>query len=346
MPDHTPNLPSAGLDTQKLLAELEVPFPPEQVHWRVMNTSNDKKRGQIVPYADPRAYTDRLNALFSPQGWTRTYRVETMNNITRVSKGEAIITGKVLVTCTVTIAGVGSHSGTGEEWADDPNGMTAADAQAFKRACTVFGLGRYFYDFVAPWVDLDQHRQPVKTPALPAWAVPENWRRGMRPPHKNGNGNGAPRPAPSHAQAAGVKPANGASGNGQAAGSPSNGHGNRNKGAGASGDNDLDACIVRMEAVVGPGLYRHILREHGRVNQPKLIRDAAVKQKVLRVLESAARGFARLQAVTQRLDPNTVSTLLAKLQAPPLNQIADMKTLEQVVFGLEELAGPNQNHAA
>ena len=30
-----------------------------------MNTSNDKKRGQIVPYADPRAYTDRLNALFT-----------------------------------------------------------------------------------------------------------------------------------------------------------------------------------------------------------------------------------------------------------------------------------------
>jgi hypothetical protein len=24
-----------------------------------------------VPYADSRAYTDRLNALFTPQGWTR-----------------------------------------------------------------------------------------------------------------------------------------------------------------------------------------------------------------------------------------------------------------------------------
>ncbi len=361
MPDRTTNTSSAGLDIQKFLAELEVPFPPSQVHWRVMNTSSDKKRGQIVPYADPRAYTDRLNALFSPQGWTRTYCVETMNNITRVNKGEAIITGKVLVTCTVTIAGLGSHSGTGEEWADDPNGMTAADAQAFKRACTVFGLGRYFYDFVAPWVDLDQYRQPLKTPALPAWTIPENWRRGMRPPHKNGNasapanasgghngsGNGASRSAASHAQTSGAKPANGASsGNGQAAGSRSNGDSNGKNGAGMSSDSDLDALIARMEAVVGTGLYLHILREHGRVNQPKLIRDAAVKQKVLRVRESAARGFARLEAVKQRLDPSTVSTLLAKLQAPPLNQIADMKTLEQVVLGLEDLAGPNQNHAA
>jgi len=33
---------------------------------------------------------------------------------------------------------------TGEEWADDENGMTSADAQAFKRACSCFGLGRYF----------------------------------------------------------------------------------------------------------------------------------------------------------------------------------------------------------
>jgi hypothetical protein len=95
-----------------------------------MNTSNDKKRGQIVPYADPRAYTDRLNALFSPQGWTRDYRIETMNNITRVKKGETIVTGKVLVTCTVTIIGFWSHSGTGEEWADDDNGMTSAEPQA------------------------------------------------------------------------------------------------------------------------------------------------------------------------------------------------------------------------
>ena len=359
MPDHTPNLLSAGLDTQKLLAELEVPFPPDHVHWRVMNTSNDKKRGQIVPYADPRAYTDRLNALFSPPGWTRDYRVETMNNITRVKKGESILSGKVLVTCTVTIIGLWSHSGTGEEWADDDNGMTSADAQAFKRACSCFGLGRYFYDFNPPWVDLDQNRQPRKTPALPAWAIPENWRKGMRPLGKIGNGktpvsnnvgansgNGV-----GHAAVSPPRPSNGTNGsgtNGTSIATSGNSHaadGNINGGNGTA-SNDLDARILQMEASVGTALYRNILREHGRVNQPKLIRDVAVKQKVLRVLESAARGIHRLDAVTQGLDSTTVGALLAKLQAPPLNQIADMKTLEQVVFGLEELTGPNHHHAA
>src|SRR5437870_10163337 len=55
---------------KSVVAELEVPFSPDQVQWRVTNTAKDKKRGQIVPDADPRAYADRMNALFTPQGWT------------------------------------------------------------------------------------------------------------------------------------------------------------------------------------------------------------------------------------------------------------------------------------
>jgi hypothetical protein len=125
MPTEDTSTSTTGLDVPRLLRELEVPFSPDQVRWRVTNTTNDKKRGQIVPYADSRAYTDRLNALFTPQGWTREYKVETMTNIARVKKGESIVSGKVLVTCTVTILGIGSHSGTGEEWADDDNGMTS-----------------------------------------------------------------------------------------------------------------------------------------------------------------------------------------------------------------------------
>ena len=213
------NRSTAGPDVKELLAELEVPFSPDQVQWRVTNTTNDKKRGQVVSYADPRAYTDRLNALFSPQGWTREYKIETMSNITRVKKGESILSGKVLVSCTVTIFGFGSHSGTGEEWADDDNGMTSA------------------------------------------------------------------------------------------------------------------------EKAVGTAFYRNILSEYGRVNQPKLIRDAAVKRNVLQMLESVARGIDRLEAVTKRIDPSTMEDMLARLQAPPLGAIMDIKTLQRVVLRLEELAG-------
>ena len=328
-------------DVKKLLVELEVPFPPDQVRWRVTNTTNDKKRGQIVPYADPRSYTDRLNALFTPQGWTREYKVETMGNITRMKKGESILSGKVLVTCTVTILGIGSHSGTGEEWADDENCMTSADAQAFKRACSCLGLGRYFYDFPAIWVDLDENRQPVRAPALSAWALPENWRKGIRPSARNCNGSAAS-PSNSSNRRSQTNGSNSpkASGSGHPQAGSANGSASK-----ANGD-DLDARILCMEKRVGTLLYRNILREYGRVNQPKLIRDAAVKRKVLQILESATRGFDRLDDVTKRLDPSTLTSLLAKLQAPPLAEIADLNTLQHVVLGLEELAGPNQHHAA
>jgi hypothetical protein len=341
MPTEDTTTSPSGLDVTKFLAELEVPFSPSVVRWRVTNTTNDKRRGQIVPYADSRAYTDRLNALFTPQGWTREYKVETMTNITRVKRGESIVSGKVLVTCTVTVLGIGSHSGTGEEWADDDNGMTSADAQAFKRACSCFGLGRYFYDINAIWVDLDQNRQPLRTPALFAWALPENWRKGMRPSSKNGDSGS-------------VTPSNGTNGRSQANGSNSpktsgDGHskaGNSNGGANGTSSDDLDVRISGLEKTVGTPLYRNILRECGRVNQPKLIRDPVVKRSVLQLLESAARGFTRLEAVTKRLEPKTLEALLTKLQAPPLAEISDMKTLQHVVFGLEELSGPDRHHAA
>jgi len=96
-----------------------------------------------------------------------------------------------------------------------------------------------------------------------------------------------------------------------------------------------------MEKAVGTAFYRNILREYGRVNQPKLIRDAALKQKVLQMLEAVARWIDRLEAVTKRIDPSTVEDMLAKLQAPPLGQIADIRTLQRIVVGLEELAGTN-----
>ncbi len=217
----------------------------------------------------------------------------------------------------------------------------ASDAQAFKRACSCFGLGRYFYDIQAIWVDLDQNRQPVRTPALSAWALPENWRKGMRPSGRNGNGSAAAASngANGRSQANGSNPR-------QASGNARTGDGNTSGSANKANGDDLDVRIQSMEKTVGTVLYRNILREYGRVNQPKLIRDPAVKRKVLQMLESVARGIDRLEAVTKRLDPNTVTALLAKLQAPPLGEISDLKTLQHIVFGLEEFAGPDQHHAA
>jgi hypothetical protein len=159
-------------EREKLFAQLETPFDPAQIKWRVMRTSADGRSGVILPFADPRAYTDRLNELFTPSGWTREYTISTVPSLTRVDRGKVIVTSKVLVATAVTITRLGSHTGTGEEWADKENAVTAADAQAFKRACSCFGLGRYLYRFEETWVHLNQRGEPVAIPVLPAWALP------------------------------------------------------------------------------------------------------------------------------------------------------------------------------
>jgi len=159
-------------EREKFFAQLEVPFDPAQIKWRVMRTSTDGRSGAVLPFADPRAYTDRLNQLFTPTGWSRAYTITTAPSLTRLDKGKVIVTSKVLVASSVTINRLGSHTGTGEEWADRENAVTSADAQAFKRACSCYGLGRYLYRFEETWVRLDRRGAPIAVPELPAWALP------------------------------------------------------------------------------------------------------------------------------------------------------------------------------
>ena len=51
--------------------------------------------------------------------------------------------------------------------------MTTAEAQAFKRAASCYGLGRYLYNLAEMWVPLNEHRQPFESPTLPQWALPK-----------------------------------------------------------------------------------------------------------------------------------------------------------------------------
>src|SRR5271170_1256223 len=153
-----------------LLAE---PFDPSEIKWRVTHTTQDGSCGAVIAFADPRAYTDRLNQIFTPSGWTRSYDVTTVSAVSRMKRDKLIPTGKVLVTCSLTIHGLGCHTGSGEEWADEQNAMTRSEAQAFKRSCTCFGLGRYLYNLAEMWVPLNEHRQPLQIPMLPKWALPK-----------------------------------------------------------------------------------------------------------------------------------------------------------------------------
>ena len=140
--------PTQKHTTDEIKTLLELPFRAAEITWRVLG-DGERTEGEarIIPYAYRAAYMRRLDILFGPGGWTQSFSMTTVSNIQRskkVNKAYAMITtGKILVTSTITIEGFGTRSSTGEGWADDENGTTRAQAQAFRRACAEFGLGRY-----------------------------------------------------------------------------------------------------------------------------------------------------------------------------------------------------------
>lgn len=302
-----PAQPLTKEELNEVLRALAVPFDPAVVQWRVTEWSDDGTRGLMLPYASPRAYSDRLNDLFTPAGWSRKYTVQASASVQRSKRGPA---AKILVTCEVTIGCIGTNSGTGEDWSDKENALTGAEAQAFKRALSCFGLGRYLYDMGGEWVDLDQNGLPTKIPRLPRWANPNGWIAGLRPkPRRNrhalvhANGHAGNSNLPSHA----------VNGNGQS----------------------LVAEIKAMESKIGKRLYRGLLKRVARVWSPEQIRETAVLEQVLGQMQGAVRGLARLEAARARLAPETVQGIISSLNIPPA-KLEGLQSLHTLVVALEQ----------
>lgn len=285
-------------------AALEVPFDHRVIDWRVTNTSkNGKPRGQVIPYTDQRAYTDRLNQLFTPAGWTRKYQVHTSANFER-SKDQKTV-AKVFVTCDLMIFGLGLHSATGEEWADDENAVTSAEAQAFKRASSCFGLGRYLYYFSGEWVDIDERKRPKTVPALPGWATPDGWRQGLRPQQR---ADSLIRDPLTNAK-------------------PGIDHGTA-----------LSSLILQIEAraePLGKRMYRGLLKRIARVWNPGDIQDEGVQQQVLAHMQAAERGFRRLDAALDCAGPEALTQILRSLRLHSIERVDNLQTLREIVLALE-----------
>ena len=284
------------------LSRLEEPFASKEVKWIVKATSRDGRKGRVVPYADPRAYTDRLNQVFTASGWTRQYTVHTVSPITRVRKDKSIQTGKVIVTCVVSITGFGSHAGSGEEWADDENAMTSAEAQAFKRACSVFGLGRYFYDFAEMWVEINEYKQPREFPELPSWALPA----GERKSAKSKNTSQGPERTESAIQ----------------------------KGPLDAGVTDrIESC--RRE--VGQVLYANILGSIAKVRAARDIPNQHLQMEVLKWMDSGVRGLTQVRAIASEIPETKFYEVLDRLGVPSIDRIPNFGVLSKLVSEMKEV---------
>lgn len=156
MPTETlPNLPaaqSAPADKPArptTLAEaapwLIKPFPQSVVELKPTATTNDKSRALASPYVDMRCYYNRLDKICGPENWA-----------------SSIILSNRGAVCALTIFGV-TKAATGDYPIDarDENPVTSAESQAFKRACSAFGLGRYLYSLPQIWADYDEKKKQI-----------------------------------------------------------------------------------------------------------------------------------------------------------------------------------------
>jgi len=289
--------PNPELDT--LFTQLAEPFDPSEIKWRITHTNRDGNRGAVIAFADPRAYTDRLNQLFTPTGWTRTYEVSTVTSVTRMKKDKLIQTGKVLVTCTLTITGLGCHTGSGEEWADEQNAMTTAEAQAFKRAASCYGLGRYLYNFAEMWVPLNEYRQPVEFPKLPHWALPK------------GNNTGKPHPA------AGSRP-------------PALQRGPI--------DQKITVRIEGFRRILGDAIYAEIIWRVAHARQANAIPNAQLQANVAEAMERASRGFSKAHSLAEQIGETSFIAILDRLRIESMTTIPRLEMLKTLVAELEREA--------
>jgi hypothetical protein len=282
-----------------LFTQLAEPFDPSEIKWRVTHTNRDGNRGAVIAYADPRAYTDRLNHLFTPTGWTRSYQVSTVSSVTRMKRDKLIQTGKVLVTCTLTITCLGCHTGSGEEWADEQNAMTTAEAQAFKRAASCYGLGRYLYNFTEMWVPLNEYRQPVEFPKLPKWALPKG-----SVPAKSHPASGSRLPA---AQRGPI-------------------------------DQKTTVKIEGFRRILGDPIYGEILWRIAHARQANAIPNAQLQVNVAEAMERASRGVRKAHSIADQIGEASFIAILDRLRIKSMTAIPRLEMLKTLVVELEREA--------
>lgn len=155
------------MSNENILEKLRLPFHPSHVTWKPQAVSKDQTKAMACAYADLRAYQNRLDEVCG-MDWSLTYTPWGENRIV----------------CHLTINGV-TRSSTGESDSQSERseiGGTAMEAQAMKRACAMFGLGRYLYNLPSAWVEYDAQTKQFtdKAKAKLENIIVQHYRRAMQ----------------------------------------------------------------------------------------------------------------------------------------------------------------------
>jgi hypothetical protein len=155
--------------TNDTLKQLGAFFPSTAIQWRAGSMTQDKTRGKALPYIDARVVQNRLDDVVGAGNWKNSY-------------SEVIVNGKLLaVRCALAVKVEGewvekedgAHLDNIETFDQAEKAIKGVYSDALKRAAVQWGIGRYLYEFDAPWVELDNGRI-LMVPRLPNEMLPEN----------------------------------------------------------------------------------------------------------------------------------------------------------------------------
>jgi|GEM_PF-413037 len=126
---------------------LKKPFPPNAIQWRIA-TSGKTGKGLAVPYLDSRAIQNRLDEVIGRENWQNSF------DMRMLMKDNAFV-------CTISI-----FDEKRGEWISKSNGAGSSDIEpikggfsdAFKRAASMWNIGRYLYEFEGVWVAMDERK--------------------------------------------------------------------------------------------------------------------------------------------------------------------------------------------
>jgi len=157
--------------------QLQAPFHPNDIEWRVQRASRDGGSVLVLAYVTNRAIMARLDEVFSPFGWQNSFHEGPQGGL---------------------VCKIGARANFNNEpgewvWKEDGAENTQVEAvkgglsSAMKRAAVQWGVGRYLYNLTDNWAKIQDSKPAPNSqgqqagyhkgkywsiPELPSWALP------------------------------------------------------------------------------------------------------------------------------------------------------------------------------
>lgn len=137
--------------TEEQTRALEYPFTFQEIEWRVLRVAkSNPKKAQVAAYVDSRAIQNRLDAVVGRENWQNTFESVVGNN-----------NGTTAHICRISI-----YYPERGEWITKSDGAGCTDVEpikgglsnAFKRAASMWGMGRYLYGLKNIWANIDEYK--------------------------------------------------------------------------------------------------------------------------------------------------------------------------------------------